>query len=506
MPPITRIGPKKPSSIKSKLAICLQVCPKDCFLGLRLVKLICSIEPKKRSDIEFIVSARRDTNPITVQEIAVTAEAKFESVQIVHGKRFGTGWPMGCNDLWQETMMRVSMMVGAGKLTARGVLTFEADCLPLRPDWLDRLIDEWEIAQKKGKLVCGHAHLWTGRPDEQATHINGNAIFAYNVTSIFGELNGCDSKSGWDAYHGKLLLSIGYDSVAICQKYRIPRITRVELEEIRKRGQIPAMFHGIKGETGLQAVEEMVADGGFFTRHLEQEESTDIDADYTGDPSTAIFIKSYPGDFEWLGYCLDSIRKRAKGFSEVVLVLPDNCTFPVQRERIIHLPECGDGYQWQMFVKMTADRHTKADCILYIDSDCILTREFQAAEMFDGGQPMLARRTWGEAGTGIAWKEGTEKALGFESEFDTMTCHPSIYRRTTLQRVRRHIETLHGYSLDEYILAHKGFSEFVTVGNYILRYEPEKYTVIEPRAYPHPLKQFWSKDVPPRPEIETLLK
>lgn len=253
-----------------KLAICLQVCPLDVFLGQRLVKLICSIEPAKRADIEFIVSARRDTNPVTVAAIATLAATRFANVRVIKGKRFGTGWPQGCNDLWQETMMRVSQMHDSGHIKSDGVLTFEADCLPLRPDWLNQLALEWAHAKGIGKLICGHAHCWPLEEDaEQAGkpgHINGNAIFHCSATDRLPALNGSDARVGWDCYHSKLLLTNGVDTPMIAQKYRIKSIQREQIEAIRKDGQIPALFHGIKGEGGLEAVEAMVADQSFFAR------------------------------------------------------------------------------------------------------------------------------------------------------------------------------------------------------------------------------------------------
>jgi len=243
----------------ARLAIALQVCPLDVWIAHRLARLICSFEIN-HSDIEFIISARRDTNPAAIEELQKIVSDTFENVQVIRGKRYGTGWPLGPNDLWQETMMRVSQLADAGKITASGVLTFESDCIPLRPDWLDVLASEWEQAEREGFWCVGHVH------GEPPTHINGNAIFSVHVTDRHAPLNGCDSRQGWDAYHGDLLLNIGKDTNAIYQRYRIKNISRKEVEEIRKNEQIPALFHGIKRFDGLQAVEDMIADKTFFNR------------------------------------------------------------------------------------------------------------------------------------------------------------------------------------------------------------------------------------------------
>lgn len=248
--------------IPPKLAICLQLCPLDVWLGLRLVKLICSIEQEMRPDIEFILAARRDTNLPALNEILAIARTKFPTTMGIMGKRFGTGWPMGPGDLWQESMMRISQMKDGGRLKSTGVLTFEADCIPLRPDWLDFLAEEWAIGHSHGALCVGHKH------GEPPTHINGNAIFHTNILDKHPEMNGSDSRTGWDVYHGELLLKIGRDTNAIFQLYRIPSITIAKVESLRKNEVIPSIFHGTKGLTGMEAVESMIRDGSFFTRHM----------------------------------------------------------------------------------------------------------------------------------------------------------------------------------------------------------------------------------------------
>src|SRR6478736_3601571 len=99
----------------------------------------------------------------------------------------------------------------------------------------------------------------------------------------------------------------------------------------------------------------------------------------------SIFIKSYPGDYEWLGHCLKSIQRFATGFSEVVVALPEEHPLPLTSERVVYVKEWGArrlgaptiGYYHQMFVKMCADIHCPdADAILYLDSDCVINRPF----------------------------------------------------------------------------------------------------------------------------------
>lgn len=240
------------------------------MIGKRLTKLICDIEPERRSDIEFIVSARRGTNAFTVNDIAEIAKTKFETVRVIQCKRFGTGWPSGPNDLWAETMLRCGQLHESRKIHSDGILTFEADCIPLRPDWLNVLSEEWRN-REHGKLCVGHAHIWNGDPKGEPTHINGNAIFHVDLLAKHPIMNGSDATVGWDAYHGGLLLKIGQDTFAISQHYRMKDVARFQVESFRKHGKICALFHGLKGLAGIDAIQAMIDDGTFYTRTLDQE-------------------------------------------------------------------------------------------------------------------------------------------------------------------------------------------------------------------------------------------
>lgn len=242
----------------------LQVCPLDVYTAQDLMRLIADIEPVRRSDVEFALAWRRDTNPFAVRELASIAKSKFEVVHALKGQRRGVGHPLGCNDLWQESMDAVLRMTKSGSTKADGVLTFEPDCIPLRPDWINVLKHEWGVAKTHDRLVAGHAH---SKPsDEPPTHINGNAIFAADILAKHRTLGDSNGKNGWDTHSGKLLLSIGYDTFAIYQKYRINQVSRPEVEAFRKHLKIPALFHGIKSPDGIKHVRAMIEDGTFYSR------------------------------------------------------------------------------------------------------------------------------------------------------------------------------------------------------------------------------------------------
>lgn len=252
---------------KTPLLIALQTWPGDINAALNLTRLIADIEShtkeSRRTDVEFALISRRDCNSDVCAEILKEAGRAFIKTHWIKGRRFGVGWPNGCNDLWQDGMTSVSVLTANDRLDVSGVLTFEADCIPLRPDWLDCLIREWKN-REPGIECVGHLH--------DNDHINGNAMFDPRITRNHPELASSDGTAGWDSYHKKALMKIGQDTNFIFQIYNVKGLTVNAVRDIRKGNIVPALFHGIKGDSGVDIVREMIASGEFFGS---QEESTD---------------------------------------------------------------------------------------------------------------------------------------------------------------------------------------------------------------------------------------
>lgn len=247
----------QPHTNKSSIILALQFYPGDIDQAKQLTQLICDIEPNSRNDVEFAVCYRQDCKQYTVEEIGRIAGTKFARVHYVKGMRGGVGWPHGPNDLWAETMMRLSLKARSRQTQAAAVLTFEPDCIPLRSDWIDYLQAEWSRTDREGLDIFGHAH---------SNHINGNCVCRMGLLRKHPAFNGAGNE-GWDCYHGELMLRIGRDSSAISQHYRMKGANRAVVESLRKNGGIPALFHGIKGPEGIEAIRSMLEDGTFAKRH-----------------------------------------------------------------------------------------------------------------------------------------------------------------------------------------------------------------------------------------------
>lgn len=231
---------------------------------------------------------------------------------------------------------------------------------------------------------------------------------------------------------------------------------------------------------------------------------------------TTIFIKSYPGDYRWLGYLLRSIQKYVTGYHEIVVALPTGRPLPLTKERIVYVDEWPDnrkpsaptrGYYHQMFVKLCADIYVgDADAVFYVDSDCLFNRPFDMSEMYHEGKPLLLRRRWEDAGDGIVWRAPGLDALGWDPNWDTMCVHPTVYWADSIRNTRHHIEKVHRKPLEVYARAADRITEFIALGNYVIEKEPDRYSMVDygknPRpsghstiaddGYPRPCKQYWS--------------
>lgn len=243
------------------LILALQFHPAMVPQAEALLRLLCDIEQVKRHDVEFCLSARRDVGTDDMDRLQRLAETKFAVVHRILGRRAGTGWPAGPNDMWAETTTRMSIARREGKTSMPAMLTFEPDCVPLCANWIDRLKAAWVRASGHGKDCCGHQ-------ETEKDHINGNGIFRVGIQIKHPALYGCGGDEGWDCQHGHLLLKIGEDAPEIFQRYQWDNYTYENILGIRKHGKVPALFHGTKGMNGIAFVRRMLESGELQRRAI----------------------------------------------------------------------------------------------------------------------------------------------------------------------------------------------------------------------------------------------
>lgn len=211
-----------------------------------------------------------------------------------------------------------------------------------------------------------------------------------------------------------------------------------------------------------------------------------------------IYIKSYPNDFEFLYRCLESIDKFIYGYDNLIIEIPTDSYFnaPIlpKRTRVVYCVEDGDGYLFQQYCKLQAFNHSKAEFIMYIDSDCIFTDTFNVNSRVLDSKPIVLYTDYNKVGDAICWKKPTEEFFGgkFDIEYEFMRTHPMVVRTDTLRNVCAFQD-----NLKKYILTRKNrlFSEFNVMFAFAFFYENEQYhfSNTENGMFMNiPIKQYWS--------------
>lgn len=146
---------------QSLFAVVFPFCAKDGQLALKLMKWIGDITPQ--NDHLLVLSYDTQTPPQIVQDVQTTAKATFRSIK-------SHSYPSPPAGTWPPTWAFKS---AARYMERVGIpwLWFEPDAVPLKPEWLDVLQDEYT---KSGKAFAGPIVRDMG-------HCNGTALYPANT-------------------------------------------------------------------------------------------------------------------------------------------------------------------------------------------------------------------------------------------------------------------------------------------------------------------------------------
>ncbi len=199
----------------------------------------------------------------------------------------------------------------------------------------------------------------------------------------------------------------------------------------------------------------------------------------------SILIKSFQKDFGWLAYCLKSIHKFASGFSEVVVIIPDDCDLRLTAERLIKIHEPGPsasspnnhgtGYTYQQVVKMNADKYTTSDFVCHLDSDCIFVKPVTPNDLMVEGKPLWMMTPFMDIlptdKNLNAHVESMKKFSGIDPEFEFMRRHSQVIPRWAYGCFREYCLSRHNKTFEQYAMASgfRGISEFNLIGDFLYR-------------------------------------
>ena len=241
----------------AKVVIALQYWAGDRDKALALAALMADIEPAPRTDVIFVISHRRGSEPPDTDLVRLIS-SKFPNFVVVGGVRTGTGHPQGCNDLWVDTVTAI----GQVSHLAKYAFTTEADVIPLRRDWINCLKVEMVALDSSGKLISGH---WQGGGRNQPDHINGNMLVHTNITRLIPMIYSIPTHQAWDVWLGQFFrphwrkgswIYNGYIGGPKVNPWDSPNHkgswTPDEFRRLRGAGY--ALVHGVRDKSGIEFV------------------------------------------------------------------------------------------------------------------------------------------------------------------------------------------------------------------------------------------------------------
>jgi len=247
-----------------------------------------------------------------------------------------------------------------------------------------------------------------------------------------------------------------------------------------------------------------------------------------------IFICTWAQDLNWLKYALLSIRKYWKSSYPPFILATQDChgRIPIEAEQIGALVryegQWGDHHLGQQYEKLIADTRVCARYILFMDSDCLFTRNSCAADFASqDGRPFIH----GELYEGLlktanasdlpcfkAYRENVNRLSGFYPDYEYVRLQPFMFHADSLTRFRDFVHARNpgrhlGIVMTDYFSWH--FSEFNQLGAWCHRFEPELYDFIvidDPEIGRQPsarMRQFHSWSQTPESmwqEVSTILE
>jgi hypothetical protein len=243
------VKPAEPKTKASnKILLALQFWKGDRDQAMRMARYVADLAPEFSDQADFLFSARFDC-PHDSETVKYVSR-KF-NVWTHQCRRRGVGWPHGCNELWFGTMAWIHSMIETLRMPHyKAVLTFEADCVPMRRDWLTHFHREWDRAnEKKPTYVLGAKLMAPGE------HINGNALFSTRLDFLrwlSKDIVSANSSAGWDYWLAPEFKQWGWAVMPNHLSYWNTKSLPEEVIEDLFRKDI-VFLHGVKDDSVLDA-------------------------------------------------------------------------------------------------------------------------------------------------------------------------------------------------------------------------------------------------------------
>jgi len=439
----------------------------------------------------------RRTSLDIAKEIQAEAHKCFDDVLVFTAGAEIDGWPEGANYF---------LRIASGYLQNRNeryFLWMEPDAIPITPGWMDQLEAEYK---KAGKPFMGDRVEVNNVP----LHMSGIGIYWNPLHEKAGEAYRAHEVA-WDVAAMHQIVPNAHFTELIEHAWKHPSFTSVD-ELTTQISDKTVLFHSSKDGSLIDLLQQRRR-GSVAIPDTTKEPTTRS----AGSPSPLcdIFIKTYPQDYVWLKFCLQSINKYASGFRKIWIISPEDVPMIGQLgyEWKVMNEECPDGYLAQQIHKLYADVITdyQADYILHIDSDTLFTRPVTPQSFFRNDKLIWYYTPYKEVET--PWQPITEKFMGDKVENEFMRRLPIMMPRWIYSNLRTFCSDTHGQILSDYIRQQpsRAFSEFNALGAFAWKFHHDHFAWVNTLEgkMPEPLaRQFFSWDGitdPVKEEIENIL-
>jgi hypothetical protein len=332
-------------------------------------------------------------------------------------------WPESCNNVFGICSRHVQELYNAEPF-----LWLEPDVVPMRPGWLNSIAMEYEKCGRPflGDFVSVHT------PElDVPDHMSGVAVYPGNMSGNAG-MAIISHEIAWDVAAAYQIVPRMATSKHILHIWNHPPFTDFDSIQSGVYAHKPecVLFHRDKTGSLIELLRQQKA-GVVGNVPASVASSSAVAVELPATPVCDILIKSYPPDYERLGYCLRSIHKFAKGFRNIVVIVPHGTTndLPRNTPKPIQVVEYGgaDGYLYQQAVKSVAHEFTDAEYVLHIDSDTMFTRPVTPLTFMNEGKIWWLYTPYSEIV--CPWQKITEKFMDEAIDFEFMRRLPLMIPR-----------------------------------------------------------------------------
>lgn len=405
------------------------------------------------------------------------------------------------NSNWHEVGNHLKSAAGPNSLFKQAAFEFcytvktpwlfwEPDAIPCRRDWFRLISDEY---QNCGKPFMGYEVTRKTHPGDVGHHMSGVAVYPYNVPELANRSVQCGD-TAFDIEAAEQIIPQMHPSRTIFHRYRPPEFETQEDFEQRVPESL-ALYHANKSGSIFPFLRKRLGITPLtapIVREVQLAEPLPSKQIVAGSipvtHSVDIFIKTRSHDYHWLDWCEKSIERFSKGFIKLHVVddfRADSAPrrSPSERYSFHYVQPKEPGYLWQQVCKLYADQKTDADFILFMDSDCVFTRNVTPEDFIKDGKPIWQYTPLDQARPDQhVWAPVMEKFLGKKPEHEFMRRHPFIVPRWAFEELRTFCKYRHGKSLEDYIMGEAdvsnglalNFSEWNCLGFFLWEHHRER--------------------------------